>query len=96
MGAINEANCHPLDAKTQCPPEDPRGPMHVCLNGDIDNFMTLKAVIEAEGDQIPEEISTDTKVIPLQINRYLREGHDPTKNTSIKTDPIFTIRSGCS
>ena len=77
VGAINEANCHPLDARTQGHPEGFKGPMHVCLNGDIDNFMQLKAVFETGGDAIQEEISTDTKIIPLQVSRYLTQGHDP-------------------
>ncbi|MGD9332615.1 MAG: glutamine--fructose-6-phosphate aminotransferase, partial [Desulfobacterales bacterium] len=79
VGAINEANCHPLDARTTCYPQCARGPMHVCLNGDIDNFMTLKAAFETGGDQIQEEISTDTKIIPLQINHYLNEGCEPAE-----------------
>lgn len=79
VGAINEANCHPLDARTQCRPRGIRGPMHVCLNGDIDNFMALKAVFESRGDQIQEEISTDTKIIPLQISHYLDQGDDPSE-----------------
>ena len=77
VGAINEANCHPLDARTVSHPEGFQGPMHVCLNGDIDNFMQLKAAFETGGDQIQEEISTDTKIIPLQISQYLKEGFDP-------------------
>jgi len=79
VGAINEANCHPLDARTQCHPRGIQGPMHVCLNGDIDNFMTLKAAFEGQGDQIQEEISTDTKIIPLQISHYLSQGNDPVE-----------------
>ena len=79
VGAINEANCHPLDARTQGHPRGLRGPMHVCLNGDIDNFMQLKAAFETDGDQIQAEISTDTKIIPLQISRYLDQGHDPVE-----------------
>jgi glutamine---fructose-6-phosphate transaminase (isomerizing) len=76
VGAINEANCHPLDARTMRHPEGLQGPMHVCLNGDIDNFMALKAAFETGGDQIQEEISTDTKIIPLQISQHLSQGHD--------------------
>ena len=76
VGAINEANCHPLDARTTSHPGGLQGPMHVCLNGDIDNFISLKAAFETGGDQIQEEISTDTKIIPLQISHYLNAGHD--------------------
>ena len=77
VGAINEANCHPLDARTQEHPQGLQGPMHVCLNGDIDNFMQLKTAFENTGDQIQAEISTDTKIIPLQISHYLAQGHAP-------------------
>jgi glucosamine--fructose-6-phosphate aminotransferase (isomerizing) len=79
VGAINEANCHPLDARTEKSPLGLQGPMHVCLNGDIDNFMQLKTAFESDGDQIQAEISTDTKIIPLQISRYLGQGHDPAE-----------------
>ncbi len=79
VGAINEANCHPLDARTEKSPLGRQGPMHVCLNGDIDNFMQLKTAFESDGDQIQTEISTDTKIIPLQISRYLGQEHDPAE-----------------
>ncbi len=79
VGAINEANCHPLDARTEKFPQGLQGPMHVCLNGDIDNFMQLKTAFEQDGDRIQTEISTDTKMIPLQISRYLAQGHDPAE-----------------
>ncbi|MFZ7128718.1 MAG: SIS domain-containing protein [Desulfobacterales bacterium] len=75
VGAINEANCHPVDARTVNDPHEAPAPIHVCLNGDIDNFIALKASFESLGDRIPEEITTDTKIIPLQIRRYLVEGH---------------------
>ena len=78
VGAINEANCHPLDARTE-KSQGLQGPMHVCLNGDIDNFMQLKTAFESDGDQIQAEISTDTKIIPLQISRYLGQGHHPAE-----------------
>jgi glucosamine 6-phosphate synthetase-like amidotransferase/phosphosugar isomerase protein len=39
VGAINEANCHPLDNRTPDPTGVAAcGPIHVCLNGDIDNY----------------------------------------------------------
>jgi glucosamine--fructose-6-phosphate aminotransferase (isomerizing) len=74
VGAITEANCHPLDARTPnadraCPP------IHVCLNGDIDNYQELRAEFEDRGGRIAEEITTDTKVIPLRIYHYLQQGH---------------------
>jgi glucosamine--fructose-6-phosphate aminotransferase (isomerizing) len=71
VGEISEANCHPVDNR----PSDCRGIIHVCLNGDIDNYQTLRLELEREtGKAIPDEITTDTKIIPLQIGKYLREG----------------------
>ncbi len=77
VGAINEANCHPVDNRAlgsdgiaAC------GPIHVCLNGDIDNYQALKTDLAAKGVRIPEEISTDTKIIPLLIAQYHQAGHD--------------------
>jgi len=48
--------------------------IHVCLNGDIDNYLELKEKFEAEGIQIPHDITTDTKIIPLQIEKYIKKG----------------------
>ncbi|MDY6836766.1 MAG: SIS domain-containing protein [Thermodesulfobacteriota bacterium] len=71
VGEISEANCHPVDS---CPSDSPRT-IHVCLNGDIDNYQSLRQDLEREtGKSIPEEITTDTKIIPLQIEKYLNKG----------------------
>jgi len=77
VGAITVENCHPVDnrgreganAKKQCI-------IHACLNGDIDNYQDLKKQCEQEGLHIHEAITTDTKIIPLWIERYLRKGVD--------------------
>jgi glucosamine--fructose-6-phosphate aminotransferase (isomerizing) len=74
VGAINEANCHPLDARTADSVSDKQGAIHVCLNGDIDNFQQLRQAFLAGGGHIPEEITTDTKIIPLQVEKYLGAG----------------------
>jgi len=75
IGAITEPNCHPVDNKTQ--DVDSRdGIIHVCLNGDIDNYLELKTELEARGRIIHEEIGTDTKIIPLQVQEYITRGHD--------------------
>lgn len=75
VGAITEANCHPVDngvatgrRNADC------AVIHACLNGDIDNFEELKALLEAEGVRIPPEVTTDTKIIPLWMERHLRGG----------------------
>ncbi len=75
VGAITEANCHPVDNLVLADNER-KGVIHVCLNGDIDNFMDLKAAFEETGCHIHKDISTDTKIIPLQIEKYIQEGLD--------------------
>ncbi len=74
LGAITEANCHPVDnsAKSNGLPE--KGNIYVCLNGDIDNYQDLKAAFEESGERIHAEITTDTKIIPLQIDSYIQAG----------------------
>ena len=74
VGVIAEANCHPLDSRVAG--RGAEGIIHVCLNGDIDNYLELKAEHEREGNRIAQEITTDTKIIPLQIEAYLRKGYD--------------------
>jgi len=68
VGEISEANCHPVDND----PDGSRGIVHVCLNGDIDNYQVLRRDFEREtGRFIADEVTTDTKIIPLQIEKYL-------------------------
>ncbi|MBW1795515.1 MAG: SIS domain-containing protein [Deltaproteobacteria bacterium] len=86
VGEISEANCHPVDnfgveqsgsdetghvgAREQ---NSGPGIIHVCLNGDIDNYQSLKRDYEREtGKSISSVITTDTKIIPLQIEKYLK------------------------
>lgn len=73
VGAICEANCHPVDNRKTGPST---GIIHACLNGDIDNYIELKREVEETGGHIPEEITTDTKIIPLQIEKYVNQGFD--------------------
>ncbi len=69
VGAITEANCHPVDNS----PSDSAWIIHACLNGDIDNYQGLRRIIERETNRsIPADITTDTKIIPLQIEKYLK------------------------
>lgn len=45
------------------------------MNGDIDNYPGLRAALEeTRGVRISSELTTDTKIIPLQIDKYLRDG----------------------
>lgn len=75
VGAITEPNCHPVDNAQASEPPQKNGLIHVCLNGDIDNYLALKTTLEESGVMIPASITTDTKIIPLQIEHYLRQGH---------------------
>jgi glutamine---fructose-6-phosphate transaminase (isomerizing) len=76
VGAITIANCHPVDNGVATPSTAERqGIIHACLNGDIDNYLDLKQQWEADGRPIPAEITTDTKIIPLQIEKYICLGH---------------------
>jgi len=81
VGEISEPNCHPVDnsisydAKGRPSPKK-AGIIHVCLNGDIDNYPALKEEYEKKTHQsIPSQITTDTKIIPLQIQKYYDSGH---------------------
>lgn len=78
VGEINEANCHPVDACTASSPVDDTGIIHVSLNGDIDNYQQIKASHLAAGLRYPEEITCDTKIIPVHVAYYLGQGHDIT------------------
>ena len=76
VGAITEPNCHPVDNKGTINISDKSGIIHVCLNGDIDNYIKLKEEYESKGNFIHKDITTDTKIIPLQIEKYILQGND--------------------
>ncbi|KPA10873.1 glutamine--fructose-6-phosphate aminotransferase [Candidatus Magnetomorum sp. HK-1] len=67
VGEINVCNCHPAgnDIKSKS------GIIHVCLNGDIDNYLLLKKDIESEFGPLSKMVTTDTQIIPMQIEKYL-------------------------
>jgi len=75
VGAITEANCHPVDNHTTGAKPPKCGIIHACLNGDIDNYQTLKAEFEGNGDRFHRDITTDTKIIPLRIQQYVQQGN---------------------
>lgn len=93
VGSITEENCHPLSNFTlpiAAPPDILRGKhypvygtspwtIHVALNGDIDNYQILREAIEGDGELVAPEVTTDTKIIPLQIEKYLLLGEDLTE-----------------
>ena len=58
------------------------GTLQIVLNGDIDNYMELKARWELQngGCCISDRITTDTKIIPLQVESYLLQGYDLTES----------------
>ncbi|MCP4721313.1 MAG: SIS domain-containing protein, partial [Desulfobacteraceae bacterium] len=74
VGDITVANCHPVDNTPTDKEIDKTGIIHVCLNGDIDNYLELKTEYEARYDRIHKSINTDTKLIPLQIEHHLKQG----------------------
>ncbi len=76
VGAISEANCHPVDNTSATRRTEKTGLIHICLNGDIDNHRELKEEYEHRWDRVQEEITTDTKIIALQIEGYLKSGHE--------------------
>jgi len=73
VGAITESNCHPVDNISDGDKNTAKGIIHACLNGDIDNYLELKKDLLNSGTVIQEDITTDTKVIPLQIQKYVQE-----------------------
>ncbi|MBW2481898.1 MAG: SIS domain-containing protein, partial [Deltaproteobacteria bacterium] len=75
VGAITEANCHPVDNQASGGTNPKCGIIHTCLNGDIDNYLELKAQFEDNGQCIHSDITTDTKMIPLKIQQYFQQGH---------------------
>ncbi|MDD4357817.1 MAG: SIS domain-containing protein, partial [Smithellaceae bacterium] len=83
VGSITEENCHPVNNYTTAHafPECPLYPgvephIHVVLNGDIDNYPALRQDLETRGERIAPQLTTDTKIIPLQIEKYLKTGNN--------------------
>ena len=76
VGAITEANCHPVDNHVivgACPQ---KSIIHVCLNGDIDNYIQLLADHQKSGKRLHKDVTTDTKIIPLQVEKYIHQGFE--------------------
>jgi glucosamine--fructose-6-phosphate aminotransferase (isomerizing) len=80
VGSITEENCHPVNNYHHQQPSAafPFYPVpaviNVVLNGDIDNYQLLRSAWEENQDLIAPEVTTDTKIIPLQIEKYLKTG----------------------
>lgn len=72
VGTVSEANTHPIDSQEA---GSAPGPYVVAsLNGDVDNYLALRAEDRLE---IAPEITTDAKVIPAGVSRRLAEGNAP-------------------
>ena len=85
VGAITEENCHPVNnytttSSTSAYPQYPDidAQINVVLNGDIDNYPILRKDMEIKSELIASEVTTDTKIIPLQIEKYLKAGKNLT------------------
>jgi glucosamine--fructose-6-phosphate aminotransferase (isomerizing) len=66
VGMISEPNAHPVSS------DDPSSPLvFAVLNGDIDNHADITS---AEDLDVPAEITTDTKIIPMLVARRMAEG----------------------
>ncbi len=83
VGSITEENCHPVNNYTTAYafPECPLYPgvephINVVLNGDIDNYPALRQALETRRERIAPQLTTDTKIIPLQIEKYLNSGNN--------------------
>jgi glucosamine--fructose-6-phosphate aminotransferase (isomerizing) len=75
VGLISQANAHPLNSEESG--TAPAGPYVIgALNGDIDNYAQLMA---SEGVSVPPEVTTDAKLIPTLVSRYLGAGAGPTE-----------------
>ncbi len=87
VGAITEINCHPVNNYTLIPSAstdalypDRDAQINVVLNGDIDNYPSLRKGLETTSELIAPDVTTDTKIIPLQIEKYLKQGENLTES----------------
>ncbi len=79
VGAITELNCHPQDNRSRgrlAGSEASFPIIQACLNGDIDNYLELKADLERQGLALAGDIGSDTKVIPLRVAHHYRQTKD--------------------
>ncbi|MHC4598287.1 MAG: SIS domain-containing protein, partial [Planctomycetota bacterium] len=64
-GIVNEANCHPVDDRSEA--EDGGHRFLAVLNGDIDNFQEVREGLSGRGRPMPPGVTTDAKVIPMLV-----------------------------
>ncbi len=73
VGLVSEPNAHPLNSE-QAGGRPRGGPAPYAvgvLNGDIDNHAQLVA---EEGMSFPAEVTTDAKLVPAMVARYMERG----------------------
>ena len=69
VGLISQANAHPLNSEEI---GASGGPYVIgALNGDVDNYAELSV---SEGLRLPDEVTTDAKLVPTLVSRYLAAG----------------------
>src|SRR5579875_2955171 len=68
VGLISEANAHPLSSGTSA------SYVVGALNGDIDNYASL---VTSGSMEIPPGVTTDAKLVPELVSRYLASGASP-------------------
>ncbi len=82
-GVISIPNCHPIDNGTHAAAENGggaaavarRGRIFVVMNGDVDNHIDIRERYEREtGRCVSPRITTDTKVVALEVDRQLQSG----------------------
>jgi glucosamine--fructose-6-phosphate aminotransferase (isomerizing) len=81
-GIISEPNCHPVNNET-LKTQNGNGARHpspwimAVLNGDVDNYQELmRALTQETGESISPRITTDTKVIPVEVAQRLKKTGD--------------------
>ncbi len=70
VGLISEPNAHPLNSDEVGAPS-PHPYVIGALNGDIDNHAEL---LSHEAVAVPREVTTDAKLVPTMVARYLAAG----------------------
>jgi len=74
VGIISQANTHPLNSDEVGRTEGPY--VTAALNGDVDNYADLRL---SEILAVPEEVTTDAKVIPTLVSHRMAEGSSATE-----------------
>ena len=73
VGLISEPNAHPLNSD-EVGAEGPCPYVIGALNGDVDNYPEL---VVSEDVTVPAEVTTDAKLVPTLVARYIAGGLAP-------------------